>query len=109
MLIFILSKIGKSYPYDGESDYLDEYDGFGSYNDDDNSDNEDKHDGCTGLIAKHNSCDIKKFPKDDIRSRSEFTNVREINFCCDNHAYVAIDECKVSIYQIKQSMQSRNL
>ena len=102
MLIFILSKIGKSYPYDGESDYHDEYDGFDSYNDDDNSDNEDMHDGCTGLIAKHNkkhnSCDIKKFPKDDLRSRIEFTNVQEMHFCCDNHAYVAIDECEVSIY-----------
>ena len=87
--------LGNTYPNYGES----------NYNEDDGSDDgydynpvyEDIHDGCTGLITRQ-SCDIKKFPEDDLRSNSEFENVQEKNFCCKQHAYVAKDECEVSIY-----------
>ena len=105
MLNFNLSILDQTYQYDGGFDYNEEDGDYGSYNDNDNSDSEDRHDGCTGLIAKHNSCDIKKFPGDDLRSRIEFNNVEEGNFCCDHHAYVAKDECEVSIYEIHQDQR----
>ena len=70
-----------SYDYDG---YSNEYPS-------------EEHDVCSGMVEKHNICDLRDFPIKPLTQIDEFKNVDEQNFCCTMHAYVAVDECEVVI------------
>lgn len=111
-LISHFSIIDTEFYSHGESDSVgqDESDGgyeYG-YGYDYNSDEKEVHDGCTGLIATHNICDINKFPEENLTSMIDFKNVHKESFCCNDHTYVAIDECEVSIHQTNQGMCQRS-
>ena len=112
-MISHFSAIDNAYPNNGESDSIGEEEGYGGYDDysayDYGSPDGQGHDGCTGLIATHNSCDINKFPEDHLISINDFRNVHKENFCCNDHAYVAKDECEVSIHQTNQIVYQRKV
>ena len=73
------------YPNDPSYDYIDYPNEYPT----------EEHDVCSGMVEKHNLCDLSDFPIEPLAQIEEFKSVDEHNFCCNMHGYVAVDECEV--------------
>ena len=100
ILKFIREKIrhfNKNLNFSAETPDTLVYPNYPSYDDIDypNEYPTEEHDVCSGMVEKHNLCDLSDFPIEPLAQIEEFKNVDEHNFCCNMHGYVAVDECEV--------------
>ena len=68
-----------------------DYGDYGIYGGDENT-----NDGCSGSVFSHNDCELSSFPNDTLKSL--YPNLKDEQFCCEGHTYIATDDCKVNIF-----------
>ena len=77
-------------------DYTDDYNGDDCEYYGNCSGNEKENDGCSGSVFRHNDCELSSFPKKSLKSL--YPNLKDEQFCCAGHTYIATDDCKVNIF-----------